>query len=122
MEKRGNTEDVTSYLRFNYSLAANSRNYVEILGHNASSTLLFGLVVCTLKQRAGDYQISCGSVARCRHIIQNSDSEKRLDIYVVRKRFQRIPEKNQVVQFFVSNQRPDFHVSTMRTVLEQRDG
>ena len=55
--------------------------------HQCGLTFLFGLVFCTLKQRARNDQICRRSVTCSRHIVQNGDSKKSFDVHIVRKRF-----------------------------------
>src|SRR3990170_3352201 len=67
-------------------------------------SFLCWFIFCTVKQWARDYQVRCRPVTGSWHIVQDSYSKKRLNIDIMRKRLQRIPKENQIIQFLISNQ------------------
>ena len=73
-------------------------------------------------ERGRDHENRGGAIARDRNIPNDRDTKERLDIRVVRLRFQRVPEEDDEIEPAFRDARAELLVAAERTALELDDG
>src|SRR3990172_1984972 len=74
-------------------------------------------IVFAIHERRGDHEISRSPIAGNRNIPYHGHAQEGLDVGIMRQGFERIPEKDQKIDFAIDNLGADLLITAQRAAL-----